>query len=205
MALSPGGLLVMCMLPFVGFALGKIEARWIIMTGLAVTAFALYHMTTFNTQMDFRHAVIARCIQGAGLALLFVPINTAAYAFVPRNKNNAASGLINLARNIGGSVGISLVTTMLARRAQFHQARLGESATSLNPIFNQHLSSTARAIVPPPGSKAPYAVLMQQLMQQANTLSYVDCFYVLSLAFGLMIPLVLLMKKTRPGRAAAAH
>jgi DHA2 family multidrug resistance protein len=205
MALSPGGLLVMAMLPFVGLALGKIEARWIIMAGLATTALALYHMTTFDAQMDFRHAVMARCFQAAGLAMLFVPINTAAYAFVPRNKNNAASGLVNLARNIGGSVGISLVTTMLARRAQFHQARLGENATLLNPTFANHLSSATRAIGATPGSNTPYALLMQQVLQQANTLSYVDCFYVLSIAFGVMVPLVLLMKKTKPGRPAAAH
>src|SRR5947209_20262845 len=73
LAISPGGLLVMVMLPFVGLALGKIEARWIIALGLLITSLALYHMTTFNTQMDFRHALEARCFQAAGLACLFVP------------------------------------------------------------------------------------------------------------------------------------
>jgi MFS transporter, DHA2 family, multidrug resistance protein len=205
MALSPGGLLIMCMLPFVGLALGKIEARWIIVVGLILTSFALYHMTNFDAEMDFRYAVVARCIQAAGLALLFVPINTAAYAFVPRNKNNAASGLVNLARNIGGSVGISLVTTILARRAQFHQARLSESGSALNPIFNQHLNSAARVVGPHADGAVPYALLMRQISQQANTLSYIDCFYILAVAFALMIPLAFIMKKTRPGRAAAAH
>ena len=104
------------------------------------------HMTRFNTDMDYKHAVIARCYQAAGLALLFVPINTAAYAFVPRNKNNAASGLMNLARNVGGSVGISLVTTILSRRAQFHQARLTEQTAAWNPAFNQALNSATHAI-----------------------------------------------------------
>ena len=86
-------------------------------------SFALFHMTRFDTNIDFRTVATARIFQAIGLAFLFVPINTAAYAFIPRNKSNAASGLINLARNIGGSIGISLVTTMLARRAQFHQAQ----------------------------------------------------------------------------------
>src|SRR5947209_12932273 len=205
MALSPGGFTIMVLMPIVGFMLTRYDARRLMVFGLAVLSFSLFHMTGFDLGVDFRTVVLARMIQSVGMAFLFVPINTAAYSFLPREKNNAASGLVNLARNIGGSVGISLVTTMLARRAQFHQARLGENATLLNPTFANHLSSATRAIGAKPGSNTPYAMLMQQVLQQANTLSYVDCFYVLSLAFGLMVPLVLLMKKTRPGRAAAAH
>lgn len=207
MVLSPGGLLVMAMLPFVGMALGKIEARWIIAIGLVTTSLALFHMTTFDAQMSYSYAVWARCFQAVGLACLFVPINTAAYAFVPRNKNNAASGLVNLARNIGGSVGISIVTTILDRRQQFHQARLSERSSTLNPNFNQavsaasHLFSRSGAA---PG-QGPYALLMRQLQQQASTLSYIDCFYALGCAFSLMVPLVFLMKKTAPGRRVAAH
>ena len=134
--ISPGGFLIIGMLPFVGILLGKVEARWMIGVGLAITALSMFHMTTFNTDMDYRYVMLARCLQASGLAFLFVPINTAAYAFVPRTKNNAASGLINLARNVGGSVGISLVVTILSHRAQFHQARLVEQASSLNPQFN---------------------------------------------------------------------
>jgi len=207
MALSPGGLLVMFMLPFVGKSLGKIEARWIIGLGLVITSLALIHMTTFDTQMDFSHAVYARCFQAAGLACLFVPINTAAYAFVPRNKNNAASGLINLARNIGGSVGISLVTTILARRAQFHQSRLIENATQVNLNFRHAVDSAGAIIARQNGlpGNGSYALIMRSIEQQANTLSYIDCFYVMGVAFGILIPLVFLMKKTKPGGAAAAH
>lgn len=209
MVLSPGGLLVMGMLPFVGLALGKIEARWIIATGLVVTSLALFHMTTFNAQMSYGYAAYARCFQAAGLAFLFVPINTAAYAFVPRNKNNAASGLVNLARNIGGSMGISIVTTILDRRQQFHQARLIERTTPLNPLFNQAVSAAShvfgRAGTAAASGQAPYALIMRQLQQQASTLSYIDCFFVLGCAFGIMVPLVFFMKKTAPGRPAAAH
>jgi MFS transporter, DHA2 family, multidrug resistance protein len=206
MVLSPGGLLVMAMLPFVGLALGKIEARWVIAAGLVVTSAALIHMTTFNIEMDYKHVVLARCYQAAGLALLFVPINTAAYAFVPRNKNNAASGLINLARNVGGSVGISLVTTILSRRAQFHQARLVETATSLNPAFNRAVQA-AGGVFGRGGivGNGPYALVMRRLEQQASTLSYLDCFYLLGIAFAAMVPLVFVMKKSQPGRGMGAH
>lgn len=205
LAISPGGLLVMCMLPFVGILLSKVEARWLIGLGLAITSLALIHMTTFNVDMDYRYAVMARCFQAAGLAFLFVPINTAAYAFVPRNKNNAASGLINLARNVGGSVGISLVTTLLDRRAQFHQNRLTERATELEPTFNRAVSAASRVLGVGKADNTPFALIMRTIQRQAETLSYIDCFWLLGIAFGCMVPLVFFMKKTKPGRAAAAH
>jgi DHA2 family multidrug resistance protein len=205
LVISPGGLLIMLLLPLVGALLGKIEARWMIGIGLAITSAALIHMTNFNNDMDFKYAMLARCLQAAGLAFLFVPINTAAYRFVPREKNNAASGLINLARNVGGSVGISLVTTILSRRAQFHQARLTEQTSAWNPLFNQALTSAGHAIGRTGDAATPYALLLRQLQRQAETLSYIDCFWVLGVVFGLLTPLVFLMRKASPGRAAAAH
>lgn len=205
MAISPGGLLVMCLLPLVGFLLGKFESRWLIGVGLVITSLALIHMTTFDIYMDFKYAVLARCFQAAGLAFLFVPINTAAYAFVPSTKNNAASGLINLARNVGGSLGISLVTTILDRRAQFHQSRLVERATALNPDFNRAVDSAARALHSAPAANSPYALVMHNLQTQAQNLAYIDCFWLLGITFAALVPLVFVMRKTQPGRAAVAH
>jgi DHA2 family multidrug resistance protein len=205
LAISPGAVLVMVMLPFVGLLLGKVEARWLILVGLIITSLALLHMTTFNTEISFRYAVLARCFQASGLAFLFIPINTAAYAFVPPGKNNAASGLINLARNVGGSVGISLVTTILSRRSQFHQSRLTEHTTGLNPIFNQALNSISRVLGPGTSSDRQHAVLMRTLEQQASTLSYIDCFWVLGICFAVLVPLIFVMRRTRPGRASMAH
>ena len=205
LAISPGGLLVMAMLPFVGLLLSKVEARWMIGIGLAITSLALIHMTNFDTYMDFKYAVIARCFQAAGLAFLFVPINTAAYAFVPPTKNNAASGLINLARNVGGSVGISIVTTILARRSQFHQQRLTEHTTALNRQFNDAVHSASNALGVPNSTQQPYALIMRTVQRQAETLSYIDCFWLLGIAFGILVPLVFIMKKNKPGRTAMAH
>jgi DHA2 family multidrug resistance protein len=211
LAISPGGLLIMVMLPFVGIMLSKIEARWMIGVGLFITSAALLHMTTFSTDMDYRYAAIARCYQAAGLAFLFVPINTVAYAFVPRNKNNAASGLVNLARNVGGSVGISLVTTILTRRQQFHQARLTENMDRLNPYLTRAVQGASGVIGAGNGNSSSnpslqaYGIVMHNLSRQAATLSYIDCFWLLGVVFGAMIPLVFFMKKVKPGRAAAAH
>jgi DHA2 family multidrug resistance protein len=205
LVISPGGLLIMFMLPFVGFLLGKVEARWMIGIGLAITSLALIHMTNFNTDMDYRYAMLSRCFQAAGLAFLFVPINTAAYAFVPRNKNNAASGLINLARNVGGSVGISLVTTVLSRRTQFHQERLVEHTSMLDPNFSRALNGAAQVFGKGGSDNGPYALLMRTIQRQAETLSYIDCFWLLGVTFGLLVPLIFVMRKVPRGTAAAAH
>jgi DHA2 family multidrug resistance protein len=198
--ISPGGFLLIGMLPFVGMLLGKVEARWMIGVGLVITALSMFHMTTFNTDMDYRYVMLARCFQASGLAFLFVPINTAAYAFVPRNKNNAASGLINLARNVGGSVGISLVITILSHRTQFHQSRLVEQATQLNPQFNAAIKAAGAAIRLGGGATAgSYGYLMGQIQKQAATLAYIDCFWLFGVAFTILVPFVFMMKRVAPG------
>jgi DHA2 family multidrug resistance protein len=204
--ISPGGFLIIVMLPFVGLLLSKVEARWLIGIGLVITSTALFHMTTFSADMDYKYVMLARCWQAAGFAFLFVPINTVAYAFVPRNKNNAASGLINLARNVGGSVGISAVIAILSRRTQFHQARLVETATSFNPQFNQALKAATGIFgAAGMGGNGPYALLMRQIEQQAATLAYIDCFWILGVAFIVLTPLVFVMKRVAPGKAGAGH
>ena len=169
--------------------------------GLAITALSMFHMTTFNTNMDYRYVMLARCFQASGLAFLFVPINTAAYAFVPRNKNNAASGLINLARNVGGSVGISLVITILSHRTQFHQERLVEQTSQFNPQFNAAVKATSGVFGHVAGGvgHGPYGLLMGQIQRQAATLAYVDCFWLFGVAFTVLIPFVFVMKRVAPG------
>ena len=133
LALLPGGFSLMLLMPLVGFMLSRFDPRKMMTFGLVVLSFSLFHMTNFNLGVDFRTVVYARMIQTMGLAFLFVPINTAAYAFLPKEKNNAASGLMNLARNIGGSVGISIVTTMLDRRQQYHLNRMSSHLSPANP------------------------------------------------------------------------
>jgi DHA2 family multidrug resistance protein len=207
LVISPGGFLIIVMLPFIGMLLGKVEARWMIGVGLAITALALFHMTTFDTDMDYKYVMLARCFQASGLAFLFVPINTAAYAFVPRNKNNAASGLINLARNVGGSVGISLVVTILSHRTQFHQSRLVEQTSSLNPQFSAAVKAASGVFGPGPAASGngPLGLLMNQIQRQAATLAYIDCFWMFGVAFTVLIPFVFMMKRVAPGRGPGGH
>ncbi|HJW99123.1 MAG TPA: DHA2 family efflux MFS transporter permease subunit, partial [Terriglobales bacterium] len=145
-ALMPGGFMIMLLLPLVGFLLSRYTPRWLLAFGLVVLSTSLFSMTRFNLGIDFRTVAIARLMQAVGMAFLFVPINTAAYSFLPRDKNNAASGLMNLARNIGGSVGISVVTTMLDRRAQVHLTNLASNLSGGKPALLRMLNGASQAM-----------------------------------------------------------
>src|ERR1700704_4117038 len=181
-ALSPGGFAILMMLPLVGFLLSRYDSRWLMAIGLTVLSFSLFHMTNFDLNVDFATVTIARVFQGLGLACLFVPINTAAYSHLPPGKNNAASGLMNLARNIGGSVGISFVTTLLARRTQFHQARLSENLSAASPQFQATLRALANNFSRGGADSASalqhaYAMLQANVIRQATMLAYIDNFW----------------------------
>ena len=210
LALMPGGFAILMAMPLIGFLLSKYDARWLLVFGLSLLSFALFFMTRFDPQIDFRTAALARVLQGLGLSCLFVPINTVAYAFLPKEKNNAASGLINLGRNIGGSLGISVVTTMLSRRAQFHQARLTSMANAGNPWFETTLHSLIHKFIAHGASLAQatqqaYAVIANMINQQATMLAYIDDFWLVGWCVVVMIPLVFLMKKVKPGGPMSVH
>jgi MFS transporter, DHA2 family, multidrug resistance protein len=210
LALMPGGFSIMLMMPLVGYLLSRYDARWLLLFGLTTLSASLFHMTNFDLAIDFRTAAIARVFQAIGLAFLFVPINTAAYSALPREKNNAASGLMNLARNIGGSVGISFVTTMLDRRTQFHQARLTSHLTAGNTQLQAILQGLARTFEAHGISKADamqraYAMLQANVGRQATMLSYIDNFHVLAYIIMAMIPLVFFMRKAKSSGGMAVH
>jgi DHA2 family multidrug resistance protein len=200
MALSPGGFAIMLMMPVVGFLLSRWDARKLMVFGLLVLGFSLFHMTRFNLEVDFGTVMGARTIQAVGMAFLFVPINTMAYAYLPKDKNNAASGLMNLARNIGGSVGISVVTTLLDRRAQVHQVFLSRHLSASNPALRNTLAAASAAMGSGvnPGQKA-YAMVQNMVVRQATMLAYIDNFWLLGTAILCMVPLAFLMKRAKSG------
>ncbi len=210
LALMPGGFLIMLLMPLVGFLLSRYDARKLMMFGLLTLSFSLFHMTNFTLGVDFRTVALARMLQAAGLAFLFVPINTAAYAFLPKEKNNQASGLMNLARNIGGSVGISIVTTMLDRRSQYHTSRLSTHLSAGSAAVQQMLQGAARNFQAQGLSAADatlraWATLQATVGRQASMLAYIDNFWLLGVAILVMVPLVFLMKRPPSGGGMAAH
>ncbi len=209
LALMPGGFTIMLLLPLVGFLLSRYSPRWMLFFGLSMLSISLFNMTRFDLQIDFRAVTLARVLQAAGMAFLFVPINTAAYAFLPRDKNNAASGLMNLARNIGGSVGISFVTTLLDRRTQAHLNYLSHNLSAANPALRSMLNGATQTMHAHGASgefatKQAYALIEAAVQRQATMLSYLDNFQILGIAILALLPLVFLVKKGKPG-AVAAH
>src|SRR5262249_38927989 len=161
---------------------------------------ALWNMSTLDTQISFSNAAVARLIQSVGLPFLFVPITNAAYVGLRPSENNQASALMNVSRNLGGTFGISLVQTMLARQAQVHQSQYVEQLNPLNPNYAAAIARAthnlmAQGLSQADAAKAAAAEIYRGLGQQASMLSYIDVFHVLMIAIFCALPLVLLMQK----------
>ncbi|MGH9770915.1 MAG: DHA2 family efflux MFS transporter permease subunit [Candidatus Acidiferrales bacterium] len=203
LVLSPGAVITMFTMPLVGWLLSRIEARWLVVFGLIILSLGMSLLARINLTTSFMTLVLIWCISRGGLGFLFVPINVMAFYFVPREKVNNATGLINVARNIGGSVGISLVVTMEARRAQTHQNALVGHLTPYDHTYQSMLSGTAH-VLQSAGSSASQALaqahglIYGELLRQSAMLSYIDVFWLLSFTCLGMIPLMFLMKKMRP-------
>lgn len=208
LVLSPGGVVVLFAMPIVGRLVSRYEARWLILFGIIVTSISLFYMGRFSLEIDFRTAVISRMIQGVGLAFLFVPLNTLAFYFVPREKMSSAAGLINLARNIGGSVGIAIVTTLVARLAQVHQTVLVGHLTPYDPAYTTMLQRATQGLInagsaPLQAAAQAQGLLYGQLVRQSTMLAFVDAFRWLGFAFIALIPLLFFLKTAKPHRSPA--
>jgi len=211
LVLSPGAIITMLSMPLVGKLLSKYEARWLVVFGLLVLATGMFQLSRLNLETNFGTFVYTWMISRGGLGFLFVPINVMAFNFIPREKTNNASGLINLARNIGGSIGISAVTTIQSRMSQKHQGMLVEHLSPYNLNYQHALQSMAAALQAEGASAAQAleqarAMLYQELVRQSAMLAYVDVFWLLGATCIAMIPLMFLMKRTRPHKGPiAAH
>jgi DHA2 family multidrug resistance protein len=202
MALSPGGAVIMCMMPIVGILVSRVDTRILITFGCIVSASALFVMAGWDLGLDYGHAVRARMLQSFGLAFLFIPINVAAFAYVPREKTNMGTGIINLARNVGASVGIATVTTMLDRRAQFHQTRLMEHVNDFSAAYHNMLTGTQLKLVAAGSTTAhaaaqAHAMVYNTIQRQAVMLAFLDNFKFLGIVFFAVIPILLMMRKPR--------
>ena len=147
LVITPGGVAVLMLMPVAGFLINKVQPRYMIMFGLFVEGCSLYYLSGLNTNAAYFDIALGRIFQASGLAFLIIPITTVAYVGLPPGTSNDASALINLSRNIGGSFGISLAQTMLARRGQFHQSRLVEHASDFDPQYVAAHSSIMQSLI----------------------------------------------------------
>jgi DHA2 family multidrug resistance protein len=211
MAISTGGLVLMVLFPIAGALAPKFDPRKLVAVGFIITTYGLFRMTNINQQINFGLAVSWRAVIAIGLPFLFIPINTLCYAGVPQQKNNEVSGLTSLSRNLGGSVGISFVTTLLARFSQRHQAMLIRHTVVGNGPFDAMKSGMASnwnhlGWSGPDSTFRAGAQIYGMIQSQARTLAYVDVIWILVALTGLLIPLPFLMKRPKKGaKVEMAH
>jgi len=207
LVLSPGGVVTMAMMFVVGRLSAKVQPKYMIVAGAVIAALSMYDLTRVYGDLGFWFFARSRMLLGVGLPLIFVSITSASYDGVPPDKTDQASALINAARNTGGSIGISLVSNVLAHREQFHQSRLVENAIpsgvqyqdtlhQLMNYFTAHGSSLAQA------QQQAVDWIGQQVQSQASFLAYMDAFWVLMLISLAAVPLALALRKVKLGGPA---
>jgi MFS transporter, DHA2 family, multidrug resistance protein len=203
--LSGASVVILFQMPIVGQLTTKIPAKYIMAFGWLCLALGMYYSTVrIDLLISFRSAAWLRVAQSFGLGFLFVPINLAAFTGVPREKGNSVSGLINFMRNIGSSVGTSMVTTLLARRAQFHQSVLTYHATNYDPAFRNQISGLTQQLVhagatPPDARVQAFGRVYQSVLAQSQTLAYIDTYMLLAIAASIMFLLAFIVKRNDPG------
>jgi DHA2 family multidrug resistance protein len=209
LALSAGGLVLLIEMPIMGQLTTKIQARRLIAFGWLALAIAMFYSTKrIDLQISFSAATWLRITQVIGLGFLFVPITLVAYVGITPEKNNSVAGIVNFMRNMGSSVGTSLVTTVIARRSQFHQLRLVEKARVDNPNFANSVQGFTRHFASSGLGKhealaTAYARIYQAVQAQAACLAYIDTFMVLCIASAIMFFLSFLLETNDPGGGGA--
>lgn len=199
--LAPGGVANLLCMPIVGQLVSRGNPKWLILFGILVTAYATYQMSRFNMQVDFNAVLWPRVMLGIGVAFVFIPLTTISLSHIRKEEMGNASAVFNLLRNLGGSFGVALSATILARQAQVHQARLTEHLTPFDPAYVLSAQQSARTLLEK-GIEASQAaqggmgLIYQRLLREAAMLSFNDVFYLLTVLMLLTVPLVFFMRRT---------
>ncbi len=207
-ALAGGGFVMMLTMPLAGTLVSRFDARRVMCAGFTITAVALFYMSTHLVLgMDFTTAAMLRIYQTLGLAFIFIPSNTLSYVDIPIEKNNQVSSMINFVRNIGGSIGIAMISTLIVRTTQIRQNYLSAHMQSGNPRFRGlvgGLATTLRhqGLGPADAMRQAYGRVYALLQQQAAALAYKDVVSILALMVAFLIPLAFIMRKQKAGMEA---
>jgi MFS transporter, DHA2 family, multidrug resistance protein len=210
-ALSAGAVVLIFMMPIVGQLVSRVDPRILIAIGFTSTSMALYHMTTINMQINFGTAAMYRVYQTVGLAFLFIPISTLAYMGIPRHKSNQVAGMNNFMRNLGGSIGISMLSTWLQRLSQKHQVYLSAHASAGDPLFTQRITGltqtfTSQGIPANEANARAYSLMSRTISGQASMLAYIDIISLMAVVILCLAPLAFLMQRPQKNAApVAAH
>lgn len=205
LVLSFGAVALLFLMPVAGVLSSKVQARYLAAFGwLALSAGLYYSTRRLDLDISFGAASLLRTFQVIGLGFLFVPINVISFVGIPQEKSNAVAGLINFMRNIGSSVGTSIVTTLIARRAQIHQVYLAADVASGGSTVSRRAAAliahvAAPGVGPVRAAKEAYALLYRTVIAQATTLAYLDTYLVLAAGAAIMFVLSFFLKKNELG------
>lgn len=210
MAVSPRGIGAVISMVIVGRLISRVDARYLIVFGFSVLAGSTYLFTLLNLNISQSNIMIPMVISGLGMGFVFVPLTTMAMATLPQEQIGNASGIYNLMRNTGGSVGIAIMTTLLARNQQVHQAVLTNHTTPYDPafqtLFEQIRNGLLATMDPATATQTAYARIYGLVQQQAAVLAYIDDFKLLVFLCALCVPLAFLFKRVRNAKAVeGAH
>jgi DHA2 family multidrug resistance protein len=209
MAMSPRGMGAVCSLLVVGTLVSRIDARLLIGLGFFLLAYAVSGFGRINLEMATRNVMLPNVLSGLAMGFIFVPLTITSMGALPNEQMGNATGVFNLMRNIGGSVGIAMATTLVARGAQAHQALMVGQLSPYRPEFQQYLQSTSQMLGqysdPASAQQQAYGLLYGTLQQQASLFAYVDTFRWLALLCLVCVPLVFTFRKTKARGPVAAH
>jgi DHA2 family multidrug resistance protein len=200
LALGPGGISTMLAMPIAGVLVNKINPKAVLAFGVVVAAYSVHLMSQFNLFADFNAVLWPRVLLGVGMGFLFIPLTTMTMSGMKKEEMGNATAIFNLLRNLGGSFGVAFITTILARRAQFHQARLVDHLSLIDrnvqlavPQISELLRQ--RGFPSPLLAKGSLGVIQGELLRQASMLSFNDAFYLLSIMMAVVLLFVPLMRK----------
>jgi DHA2 family multidrug resistance protein len=200
LAMLPRGLGSFLFMPIVGMLMTKIEPRKLLATGLVISAFSLYLLSRLNLNAGYWDIFWPQLLQGTSMGLLFVPLTTITNGPIPKEQMGNATSLFNLMRNMGASIGIAGVTTIVARHSQAHANVLAGHITPYDPAAVAMMNAIRNGMVasgadPATASRQAYAVAFGMVQRHAAMLSYLDAFFLLAVLFVAVLPLILFMKK----------
>jgi DHA2 family multidrug resistance protein len=212
LAMMPGGLTMLLLMPIAGQIIPHMQPKYWLAIGLALIAVGMWVSTSLVPDASFTYFASVRVLQTLGMPFMFIPINSIAYAELPPQKTNEGSALINVARNLGGSIGVSLAATELAQRSQFHQARLTESMSPASPVFQSAVHNLTQNFGPSgsPAAAQGRAIgyIAQLVGSQAALMAYIDIFFSWAIFAAVLVPITLLLiRRVNPAaaRASAGH
>jgi len=201
LVLGPGGLATLFLMPLIGRLVGRVDSRFMLSFGMFINAYALLLMSHFNLGVDFWTIIWTRIVQGIGISFFFVPLSTLTLSSIPKPQMGNGSAIFNLLRNLGGSFGVAFITTILSRRAQFHQLHLTEGFSIFDFRLQQAVPNIQEflqrgGIEGTMAKRGALEILYGQLQRQAAMLSFNDVFYLLCIFFLCLVPLVWIIRRS---------